>query len=145
MDELETGLRHRLKRVVKQISEQHRQLVPLREELRRALEDGGASGEALARLDHYRGAIEAHFELEVEVFFPAIHGLHPEWSRELGALEGEHVGLRQQLEALRAGLEDGDGGDPRRALEAFVAQLGEHEGREERLVSRLAGPAPGGS
>jgi hypothetical protein len=143
VDELRTGLRHRLKRVVRQILEQHRQLASLCDELRRALEVGGSADEALARLDPYRDAIEAHFGLEVQVFFPALQGLHPEWSAELGALEAEHGRLRAGLEALRAALVGAAAGDPRSGLETFVVRLAEHERREERLVAGLVEARPG--
>jgi hypothetical protein len=130
---LETGLRHRLRRVVRQIREQHHQLAPLARELAGALAGGAAAepGNALAR---YREALGAHFSLESEVFFPALHGLRPERAAELEALEREHEGLLADLRgALRAG---GPGAGP--PLEAFFAALGAHERREEGLAAELA-------
>lgn len=143
MDELQTGLRHRLKRVARQISDQHRHLATLCAELRRALEGEAADGEVLTRFDGYRDAMDAHFDLELQVFFPALHGLRPDSSRELGALGVEHERLRAELAALRADLAGGLRGGCCSGLEAFVRKLGEHEAREERLVSSLADSAPG--
>jgi hypothetical protein len=130
---LETGLRHRLRRAVRQMREQHVHFEPLADALRRA----GAAGsvEELRRaLAHYAEALGAHFSLESEVFFPALHGLHPERSRELEALEREHEELLAELR----GIGGGAGRAAPASLDAFFDVLRAHERREEGLASELA-------
>ena len=130
---LETGLRHRLRRVVRQMREQHGHFKPLAEALRRA-GTGGAAPELVSALAHYGEALVAHFSLESEMFFPALHGLHPERRPELEALEQEHEEL---LEALR-GIEAGVQRSGVSSLDAFFEALRAHERREEELASELA-------
>ncbi len=138
--ELDTGLRHRLRRVVRQITEQHGHLKPLFAQLLRAIHRGDRA-EARAQLDRYQKALRAHFALEDETFFPALHGLHPEWTEELTQLEREHAGLSRDLESLASSLSGSSGAPGAEALlERFTAHLRDHELREERLVSRLSEP-----
>jgi hypothetical protein len=133
----DSGLRYRMRRALRQIGDQHRQLQEIRGRLRAALAagDGRELRDAFVR---YRHAVGAHFELEDGVFFPALHGLHPEAQERLEALGREHVGLLAALQELaplvEAGALDGFGA----AFDAFGAQMVEHEKREEDLVSRLA-------
>lgn len=134
---METGLRHRLKRVVRQMGDQHRHLKALYAELGTALRDE-AHPAALASFARYREAIDAHFALESEVVFPAVHGLEPRLGPELEALEREHALLGAALGAVQGKLER----DPRagaEALASFVATLREHEAREEGIVGRVEG------
>lgn len=134
---MQTGLRHRLKRVVRQMGDQHRHLKALYAELRTALE-AEASPAAVASVTRYRDAIDAHFELESEVFFPAVHGLVPALGPELEALEREHALLRAALGAVHGELEL-DPGAGAEALAHFVATLREHEAREEGIVGQVEG------
>jgi hemerythrin superfamily protein len=131
------GLRYRVKRAARQIGEQHRQMETLLGQLGAAL--GRADqGEARHLLNRYRGALDAHFSLEEEVFFPALHGLHPEHAGALETLSREHGEFAEALARL-------DGVLAAEALDAFlgpfrelVKRMAEHELREERLVGRLA-------
>ena len=75
MESMETGLRFRLKRATRQIGEQHRDLDKICLELGEAIADG-AVNDARDAFQRYCSAVEAHFNLEEGVFFPAIHGLH---------------------------------------------------------------------
>jgi hypothetical protein len=131
-----SGLRYRLRRVLRQIGEQHRQL----REIQAGLDAAAAGGERAALRDafvRYRHAIGAHFELEERVFFPALHGLHPDEREPLEALARDHaemLGLLQRASPLL----DAPG------LDAFGAAFGavrssfaSHERREEALVARL--------
>ena len=133
---MQTGLVHRLRRVVRQMGDQHRRLRALTRGLHEALAPPPDPREALSCFDPYRDALEAHFRLEGEIFFPALHGLHPEWEPRLVALEEEHETLRQELAALRADLEADAAREAGSRLEAFLSRLADHEAREERLVSR---------
>lgn len=136
-DPLEAGLRFRLRRAAKQIGEQHRQIEGVRLDLEAAL-GAGARADLEALLARFREAIGAHFALEEDVFFPALHGLHPDRSEQLERLSSEHAIFRDMLEGLGRRF-DGQ------ALEGFgasfqelVKSLAVHETQEEQLVRELA-------
>jgi iron-sulfur cluster repair protein YtfE (RIC family) len=112
---METGLRHRLRRAARQMASQHEHLRALIQAIADDA-DVGQIAKVEESVDRLRGAIEAHFSLEDDIFFPALHGLHPKTGRELHALMREHV----------------DG------FEAFSQSMAAHERREERLVASLA-------
>jgi hypothetical protein len=82
-------------------------------------------------------AIDAHFEMEDGVFFPALHGLHPGSGPELELLMGEHEGFRDRFERLRDGITGSSLEAFAEAYREFSRSIGEHEGREERLVASL--------
>jgi hypothetical protein len=133
----DSGLRYRVRRALRQIGDQHRRLGEIRDALHGAL----AAGDRPELREHfvrYRHAIGAHFELEDGVFFPALHGLHPEAGERLEALGVEHAGLLARLQRLAplvdAAVLDGFAA----GFQAFGEQMADHEGREEALVSRLA-------
>lgn len=130
---LETGLRHRLRRVVRQMREQHGHFKPLAEALRRAAAAGAAPA-LVSALAHYGEALVAHFSLESEMFFPALHGLHPERRPELEALEQEHEELLAALHEIEAGAQHPGAC----SLDAFFEALRAHERREESLALELA-------
>lgn len=147
MQHFETGLEHRLKRAMRQMVDQHRHLGPIRAEVTLAL-GGGERERSRVAYRNYLEAIEAHFQLEGEVFFPALHGLHPEFASDLDALDREHGVLLAKLRALGPRIEGGALADSGPALEHFSAVLGDHERREERLVERIVAagtPLPFGS
>jgi hypothetical protein len=137
MEPGDSGLRYRVRRALRQIADQHRQLHEIRGRLRGCLAARDRRGlrDAFVR---YRHAIGAHFELEEGVFFPALHGLHPEEREGLESLGREHQGLLAGLQRIAPlveapGLERFDA-----AFEAFGGEMADHEKREELLVSRLA-------
>jgi hypothetical protein len=130
------GLRLRLNRIVRQIADQHRALRPLFERVQSSL-DGGDRRDSSEALQGYRRAIGAHFELEEEVFFPAFHGLHPDWSEELDALHSEHRSLRDALADLEGRLHGHRTREGPELLTHFATLLADHEAREERLVATL--------
>jgi iron-sulfur cluster repair protein YtfE (RIC family) len=98
----------------------------------------GRVAEIQESLDRLRGAIEAHFSLEDDVFFPALHGLRPETGRELNALMREHGDFLEELSRLRDGLTTGTLDAFAKGYQAFSQSIAEHECREERLVASLA-------
>jgi len=134
----DSGLRYRLRRALRQIGEQHRQL----REIQAGLEAAAARGDRAALRDafvRYRHAIGAHFELEESVFFPALHGLHPAEQEPLEALGRDHVEMLAELQRVSPLLDapglDGFGA----AFGAFRSSFASHERREEALVARLSG------
>jgi hemerythrin-like domain-containing protein len=134
---METGLRHRLRRAVRQMATQHEHLRTLIHAIADAIEVGRVE-EIQESVDRLRGSIEAHFSLEDDVFFPALHGLHPETGRELNDLMREHVDFLEDLSRLRNGLTTGTLDDFAQGYRAFSQSIAEHECREERLVASLA-------
>ncbi len=130
------GLHYRMRRALRQIADQHRQLGQIEAHLEAAVAcgDRAALRDAFVR---YRHAIGAHFELEEGVFFPALHGLDPGQEAPLEALGHDHLHMLAELQRATPLLEaaglDGFGA----AFAAFRAGLAAHEGREEGLVARL--------
>ena len=137
MEPMETGLRFRLKRAARQIGEQHRDLDKICLELGEAIEDG-AVNDALDSFQRYCSVVAAHFNLEEGVFFPAIHGLHPEQGDELESLSRDHGEFSKELQQmaeqmLRSGVEAFAN-----SFQTHLQALAAHEAREEQLVSKLA-------
>jgi hypothetical protein len=137
MPSSQIGLRHRVRRLVEQIAGQHRQLGELRSEIdaafaRGAREDAGRS------LTRFRAVLVAHFELEQDVFFPALHGLEPSRKRDLEALEQEHADLLAQLESVLAGVESERQADCADRFRSCLERLRGHEQIEEELVGVIS-------
>jgi hypothetical protein len=130
------GLRLRLGAESRRIRSQHRQLDAIYARVLAALERG-SSAEARGALERFRDAWEAHTSLEDGFYFPALRGLRPALGARLDALSDEHERLRAGLERLDALLAAGDAGRLGPALEGFVAEINEHEQREEELLSEL--------
>jgi iron-sulfur cluster repair protein YtfE (RIC family) len=128
------GLRLRLAHEARRIAVQHGYLDALEAATLRALERC-TPAEAREALHGFRGALDAHFALEEQLHFPALHGLHAELAPEIGALERDHAEFRAAAEALeaRVGLEPR--GDVTHDFRALAERLREHEGREERMLS----------
>jgi len=141
---METGLRHRLKRVARQISDQHRHLRTIYAELADALAGSELAPDARERFAYYREAIEAHFALESDTFFPALHGLRADLGAALEALDREHGQLRAVLARLEHRIIVGSGDAAARVLAEFATQLRDHEAREEELLSALGEDELGG-
>jgi iron-sulfur cluster repair protein YtfE (RIC family) len=135
---LDTGLRYRVQRVQHQMRAQHRHLHPFFDEIQSALarRDGAPVEDGLERLAE---ALEAHFDLEDEVLFPALHGLHPERGEEIAALSEDHGELLGALARLFDALRDAALARFAEDFDAFREDLARHEAREEQLIQRLVG------
>ena len=133
------GLRLRLAHEARRIAVQHGYLDALEATTLRALERGD-SLEMRQALHGFHGSLDAHFTLEEQVHFPALHGLHPELEPDLDALIREHVRFRDELDRIEASLRDPSGGsaDALAAFRDVAASLGPHEQREEQLLERAA-------
>ena len=128
------GLRLRLAHASRRLPAQHDFLDALLATTSRALERMPPA-EAQEAMRGFRGALEAHFQLEEEVHFPALHGLEPRLQAELEALVLEHHALRDRLLVLEGRI----GREPGAAVASDFAELAqtlrEHESREERLFA----------
>lgn len=131
------GLGLRLRREALRVASQHHQLDQFHEVFENALARGDAAG-AEQSFARFADALEAHFTLEEQVYFPALHGRDAAAASELAELVREHEALRSGLaeitSALRArDLEACDG-----AIGAWLPRLVLHERREEALMAREA-------
>jgi hypothetical protein len=138
MNEFETGLRHRLRRALRQTAHQHEHLRALDGRIEDALERGAVDA-VRAAVERLQAALAAHFELEDAVIFPAFHGLAQHSARELNALAREHRRYLAELESLRAQLGATTLATFAAAYRTFSAAIGDHERREEALLSSLEG------
>ena len=135
MDRMRTGLEHRLRRAVRQIGEQHRHLRQLDAEFDRAVRESAL--DALSTwLERYAEALRAHFALEEEVIFPALHGLDTARATAISRLELDHGHLLETLDLMR-----GPDGPERLPVELprLRERLRDHERREEELMETLIG------
>jgi len=137
MDPMATGLRYRLRRASRQIAEQHQHMRELGGELEQALQDQ-LPDKLKDVLLRFHAAMEAHFALEDGVFFPALHGLHPEQRDELEELSRQHQNFGLEMERLRQRLEEGSLERFGTAFHELVKGLGLHEQREEKVVRSLS-------
>jgi len=137
------GLRRRVEIESRRIPAQHRQLDQLYGALIDALEHRGAQAAAAAAFRRFQDACRAHFAMEDEVYFPALHGLRPELDADLAALVEEHRALTATLEELEALFEAGRLAEAEEGLDRLVPRLAAHEGREERLLDGLRGGGEG--
>jgi hypothetical protein len=130
------GLRMRMGREAGRISSQHAQLGAFFEGVARALErgDGMAAASAFTR---FGDAFDAHISLEDHLFFPALHGMRPDFDRELTRLVAEHEGFRRDLNRLERTIEEGDLHSAARDMDVLGRALADHEAREEELVRRI--------
>jgi len=139
MEPLDAGLRFRLRRTARQIAQQHQSIREIVASLERSLRDGHGGSDAVRGVyARYREAVAAHFLLEQDVLFPALHGLHPDRRRELEALEAEHGDFTARLGALGELLASAPLPEFGAGFERLAREMAGHESREERLAQALA-------
>jgi hemerythrin-like domain-containing protein len=139
MESLESGLRFRLRRAARQIAQQHQSIREILASLERSLGEGERARDGVRGLfARYREAVEAHFAMEEDVLFPALHGLHPSRSAELEALEAEHGEFGARLGGLAELLAGTPLSEFADRFDGFARQMAMHETREERLAQSLA-------
>lgn len=130
------GLSHRLRRVERQIAEQHERIHEFHRELYRA---AGDRSRVRARevFGAYRSAIKAHFDLEERVLYPSIVSVDSDAKEQIGKLCVAHRrfldDLGQLAEQLESSIEEFGG-----RFESYKSLLTVHERQEEALVAALA-------
>jgi iron-sulfur cluster repair protein YtfE (RIC family) len=132
----QNGLEKRVQIESRRISSQHRQLDQFHELVATALEHGEPA-QVRSAFTRFRDALEAHFSVEDDVYFPAVHGLRPELERDLTALVADHREMRRQLEKVQALFDADRLAEGGASLDAMVTVLIDHERREEQLLDRL--------
>ncbi len=118
------------------VEAEHRKLDVLFVGMRGALESGDEAQvrDAFARL---RQAIEAHFDQEDRLYYPAIRALRPERSAALYDFGEAHAHFRGRFEEIAAGFESQDLERVGHNFEAFADAFAKHEVREEELLASL--------
>jgi len=135
-DALETGLRLRLRRALRRVESQHTQMRELLHELEEAVRQGDPAA-VRAPLGRLRDALAAHFDLEDQVLFPALHGLSPGARMGLEALSDQHRAFLGELAEMLAGKRVCDAD----AVSQLHAAIGDHERREELLLEEVVDKA----
>ncbi|HEX5067277.1 MAG TPA: hemerythrin domain-containing protein [Myxococcota bacterium] len=135
-DALETGLRLRLRRALRRVESQHTRMRELLRDLEDAVRQGDPAA-AIAPLGRLRDALAAHFDLEDQVLFPALHGLSPSARLALEALSDQHRSFLGELLDMRAGKCACDAA----AVSRLHAAIGDHERREEFLLEEVVDKA----
>jgi iron-sulfur cluster repair protein YtfE (RIC family) len=135
----QNGLEKRVQIESRRISSQHRQLDQFHEMVATALEHGDPA-QVRSAFTRFRDALEAHFSVEDDVYFPAVHGLRPQLESELTSLVADHREMRRQLEKVQQLLDADRLAEGGAALDAMVSVLIEHETREERLLDQIRRP-----
>ena len=139
----EPGLGKRIEHAARRISSQHRQLDEFYGLVATAIEEARPD-EAAAAFRCFADALEAHFAMEENVHFPALHSLRPELAERLSSVESEHADLRERIAAVSDRLAGGDLSGAEGAFDLLVTRLAAHEGKEEGIVEEIgaAGRAP---
>ncbi len=134
------GLRLRLAHEARRIASQHAYLDEVESRTLRVLELHEAPAKSEALRD-FQASLDAHFTLEEDVHFPALHGLDGSLTREIEALKLDHRQFREALERIAAQARACASSDQLAALlgafRTLVAALHEHERREEALFARV--------
>ena len=128
------GLRLRLAHEAKRVAAQHEAIDAFEREVRAAFESGEAPA-LEASLRSLERALIAHFAIEEDVHFPALHGFDPGFAGEIQDLVREHVSFRETLARLIA-ERAATPADRIAAFAALTGRLRKHEDREETLFAR---------
>jgi len=117
----------------KKIATQHRLIDSLVRNLEGALANGVVA-EAENRVQRLIHAIEAHFTLEEDHYFPRAEAERPELADEVRALRAEHVALARGLEQTAQHIDDGAVDAARATFRDFLEMLVQHEREELALL-----------
>jgi len=134
----EPGFALRLRREAQRVASQHAQLDLFQGVVQDALQRGDLA-EAERTLARFCEALDAHFSLEEEFYFPAVHSHDSELGAQLSELALEHESLRTGCSEATFALSRGDAAACEAMLDALLPRLDAHERREEALLPL---PAP---
>jgi hypothetical protein len=128
------GLRLRIRRAAREIASQHDQLREIAGEISDALDLGDTAG-AASIATQFRDALDAHFALEEDVVFPALHGSDPRSGNQIESLLSDHVAISAELRRLIDTSGEVDTVDWRACFYELRRSILVHEAREEGVVS----------
>jgi hemerythrin len=116
--------------------EEHSELDALVEAVEETMGGGdvAAAGRALEKLDD---ALEAHFSVEENVYFPLVERFSPLHSSVVEAARLGHKKIRGRMEDLRQLVDRGEIGAARRALFVLLDRFRTHESEERKLIREL--------
>jgi iron-sulfur cluster repair protein YtfE (RIC family) len=134
----DVGLRLRMRSESRRIAAQHEELNRLRTAVSERIEEDGAIA-ALETFIRFMATLDAHMNLEEEIYFPALHGLDSSAGPELAELTAEHVEVRLDTVEIRKLLRDDERERARRAFDGLVWRIAKHEMTEEHLIARTMG------
>jgi iron-sulfur cluster repair protein YtfE (RIC family) len=116
--------------------EEHSELDRLVEAVEETM--GGAdAAEAARALEQLDEALDAHFTVEEQVYFPLVEEFSPLHSSVVRAASLGHTKIRERMHALRALVENGEIGPARRALFVLLDRFRTHETEERKLILEL--------
>ena len=123
------------------IAREHRQLAPLFDATRRALQAGEAGG-ALRALASLQRAVETHTAQEDQLYYPALWSLCPERKKALELFIRSHARFREELEETAECLERGDLQAATSHFDGFHRSFSVHEVYEEELLRAIDAESP---
>ncbi len=132
----EPGTLRRMSREARRISSQHRKLDALWGLVVDALGHGRVP-DGRAAFQHFHDALEAHFSLEDELYFPALHGLRSDLGDELARLSREHEALRRALAEVQDAFTGAHFADCEKLLDSVATAIADHEEQEEQLLAHF--------
>jgi hypothetical protein len=118
--------------VSRKVAAEHRGLDALFAEMRVVLT--GAMARVRETFGRLRAAVETHFALEDQLYYPAIWVLRPEHKASLGDLVQAHTVFLDTLADIAAQLERGALEEAERTFAVFAESFVRHEEREEELL-----------
>ena len=132
---VEPGLALRMRNEARRIAEQHRRIAELKEEVSKAL-SGDSMRHACETFERFAEALGAHFDVEEQLFFPAIHGIDAELARTVDELVTAHGRLREDMAVLLGHFSAGERSACMPLLDALVEEIRTHERTEEWAMDR---------
>ncbi len=127
------GAHKRMSLEARRISSQHRKLNMLHRVVVDAI-NRARPAECITAFKRFREALDSHFSLEDELYFPALHGLRRDLSATLERLSQEHAALRSRLAELEAAFVEARLDECARLLDTVGAAIADHESREEQVL-----------
>ncbi len=106
------------------------------EETRAAFRDGDEA-EAAVAFGRIREELEAHFEKEDRLYYPAIRALRPDRAEAVDRVGKAHAQFIRRFDLIVAQLQAGKREEARRSFEEFAEAFIFHEIREEDLIRSL--------
>jgi hypothetical protein len=126
------GLTRRLVIEARRMTKQHERLGLLWTALLEPLANDDLDG-ARRPLEVLADGLRAHFSVEEDVEFPALHGGDPARTAKLQRIIEEHVAFRAALERMQALAAGNDLAGLAEAAADLAASMTDHEAREEAL------------
>ena len=117
---------------------EHSELDRLVNDVADAMADSALS-RASAALEELAFALEDHFEVEEQTYFPLVRRLSSKHEPVVRAALLGHSKIRQRLEQLRSLVDDGEVSQARRGFSVLLERFQTHEASEAKLIAELAG------